>query len=464
MVGPYRIVRRWASGDTSHVYLARRSDSGTLVALKMLRAERSGIDEHRRRFEREGVLAQRVRHDHLVETHEVVDEKGERAIVMELLQGETLHDVLGALHPHRRMPAALALEITFRLAEALHHLHQLGAIHGDVCPANVMLTHDGRVKLLDFGGRCEGITTYAAPEQARGDAVDPRADVFGLGLVLFELLTGYRVRKGQGGSEIVADAIFGSIPSLSQLVVSDPELDEIVMRAVAQDPKDRYPTAEAFAQAIFAYRERVVPGLDLAGKLSDVMAETFGHRPHKGVSFETAEDRTSDETLGAFPPLGHADPGDAIEQVLRSGPRRDAFPFVEPLSQLPGASTGDLGWGAERTNSKLEALTPPQRRTWLAVIGVSLISSALMIAGSILFSGPKTRSLVLESKPPAAKVFLDGRLAGETPVELEIPEDERTRVVIDREGFQRLEIDVPPGDEPVHLLGALERKTKLPEN
>lgn len=461
-IGPYRIVRHWASGDTSHVYLARREDTATLVALKMLHADRSGLEEHRRRFRREGEIAQQVSHAHLVTTHEVIDTEGEIAIVMELLQGETLHDLIGALHPQRRMPAALALEIAHRLADGLHHLHQLGAVHGDVCPANVVLTHDGRVKLVDLGGRCEGITTYAAPEQARREAIDRRADVFALGLILFELLTGHRVRKGSGGSEVAADAIFGSVPPLSQLVVSDPELDEIVMRALAPDPNARYPTAEAFSQAILAYRERVVPGLDLQTKLSELMDQSFEWGPRPCFPEDRDDEPPGARLLYAFPPLGFTDPGDAIEQVLRAAPRRDAFPFVEPLLQLPATSTGDLSWGGERTNSKLESLAPPKQKTWLVVIGASLILSAVMLAGSILLFGPNTRALILESKPPAAKVFLNGRLAGETPVELEISRYEKTRVVVEREGFRRLEIEVPPGEQPVHLMSGLEKKTAPP--
>src|SRR5690606_15198759 len=135
-----------------------------------------------------------------------------------------------------------------------------------------------RVKLLDLGGRCEGVTTYASPEQARGDPIDHRSDVFSLGLILFELLTGHRVRQGSGGAEIAADAISGTVPKLSQFVVSDPELDAIVMRAVAHDPGARFSSAESFAAALQAYRRRVVPTLALEEMLSAMMAESFGAR------------------------------------------------------------------------------------------------------------------------------------------------------------------------------------------
>ncbi len=378
-IGAYRIVRRWARGDTSHVYLARRGESTTLVALKTLCADRAHDLEQQRRFAREAALAEAADHEHLIQAFESFDHQGERFLATEFLHGETLHDVLST--SHRRMPAALALEIAHRLARGLHRLHQLGSVHGDLCPANVILTYDGRVKIIDLGGHCEGTSAYVAPEQARGEPLDPRADIFSLGLILIELLSGRRVRDGWSETEIVASAISSSVPHLSELVESDPDLDGLVMKAVARDRDHRYSDAAAFAMALLAYRERVVPGLELEAKLSGFMA-SLG-RSASVLSAQLPGNRRSalgDPLLAKVPPLGHSDPSVLIETVLRAPLGR---PLADPIV------TDTITWN-ERTSSTTNDLGPEVRRnvpirSIAAIgIGVTLVACAVMLAWVLL--------------------------------------------------------------------------------
>jgi serine/threonine protein kinase len=373
-IGSYRIVRHWASGDTSQIYLARRDENATLIALKTLRAEHAHDREQVKRFAREAEIAERCTHEHLVQSFESFEHEGARYLAMEFLHGETLHDILRAIHPQRRLPAAVALELAHRLARALHHLHRLGAIHGDVCPANVVITYEGQAKLVDLGGRCHGSSAYAAPEQARGARIDARADVFSLGLILLELLTGHRIREGHSEKEIAAMAISGSVPRLSDLVETDPDLEALVMMAVAHDRNDRFPDAESFADALLAYRERAVPNLVLESKLADFMAECFAGRA-RSLSAYLAGDRPTlakDRLVRSAPPLGCSDPGPLIEAALRTHVTRGGSPFIEPI-------TGDVGWSNERTASG--DLAPlPVRPSWVLPAGVALIIFALVAA------------------------------------------------------------------------------------
>jgi eukaryotic-like serine/threonine-protein kinase len=363
-VGEYRIVRHWASGDTSQVYLARRGESATLIALKTPSAERSHQRDRAERFAHEVNVAERADHDNVVQSFESFEHGGERFLAMEFLHGETLHDVLRAIHPERRMPAAVALEMIQRLARGLDHLHSLGALHGDVCPANVILTYDGRVKLIDLGGRCEGTSAYTAPEQARGEAIDARADIFSLGLILFELLTGQRV----------ATAIPGAIPRLSDLVETDPELDALVMTALANDRRERFPTAEAFAEALLAYRARAVPGLIFESKLTDFMEQNFSGRARSLASY-LAGDRprlAKDRLVSSVPPLGYSDPIAMIEAALRAqGTRLAPVHFADPA-----ISTGDVGWSGERTNTSDLRAALTRSHWWIVGLGLVLIAGA----------------------------------------------------------------------------------------
>jgi serine/threonine-protein kinase len=377
-VGAYRIVRHWASGDTSQIYLARREESSTLVALKRLRADRAHDREQAEWFARQIEVAERADHEHVVRSLESFEHEGVSYLAMEFLHGETLHDILRAIHPARRMPAAVALELVRRLALAVHHLHQLGAIHGDVCPANVIITHDGRVKLIDLGGRCQGSSAYAAPEQARGEAIDARADVFSLGLILFELLTGHRVRHGHSEKEIAAAAISGSVPRLSELVEADPELEALVTAAAANSRRSRFSDPMALADALLAYRESAVPGLSFESKLADFMEQNFSSRA-RSLDAHLAGNRSrldGDRIVLAAPPLGATDPAPLIEAALRTHHTRASNPFAEPI-------TGDIGWSNERTSPN--DLAPAARRpSWLVAFGSMLFVIAALVVAFLL--------------------------------------------------------------------------------
>jgi len=270
-VGPYRILGLLGEGAMGRVFRAERD--GRQVALKLLRREHLRSRLLLDRFFREARAVSRIRHPHIVEVVEVGDERGpeglERAYcVMELLEGKTL----GALFRERSLDVKRSVGIAMQVCEALEAAHSTGVVHRDVKPDNVFIvSRRGAdwVKLLDFGiaklirvgpemsrtpATVIGTPHYMAPEQATGDPVDGRTDLYAMGVVLYELLAGRRPGRIRGAPEpLPADTPSGEpIPS----VLARPILD-----CLAQDPAGRPPSAGALRSALAA----AVPGVVTPG-------------------------------------------------------------------------------------------------------------------------------------------------------------------------------------------------------
>ena len=276
----YRVIQLLGSGGTGQVYLAELcSPAGSSVtgksapprrrfALKVLRKEHRGEPELVARFEREAVAAARIHHPNVLaieaaEAHGEGDEERPRFFVMELLVGLDLADTLAF---SGKLGAARSVRVAEGAALGLGAAHAAGVIHRDVKPENLFLVHapDGReqVKVLDFGfshlpgdggearGRVVGTPEYMAPEQARGAPADPRADVYSLGVVLYEMLTG-RVPFAGEYPEVAQRHARERPPPLHRPNVSA-DLDSVVRRALEKAPTARFPTMEAFRRALLA--------------------------------------------------------------------------------------------------------------------------------------------------------------------------------------------------------------------
>jgi serine/threonine-protein kinase len=280
-LGRYRIDAIIGQGAMGVVYRAFDPVIDRWVALKVVRLPFAATPEDRtlaeQRFLREASLAGKLSHPNTVVVHDFGwDEQYDVPfIALEYLEGRTLTDVIAnGPRPEWRD----ALRIVARVAEALAHAHAQGVVHRDVKPANVMLLPTGEPKILDFGiartssaaltgaNDTWGTPSYMSPEQVTGAVVDARSDLFSLGSLCFELLTGRPAWEGQNVPQIVARIAFQEPPRASRLEPALPvEVDVLLSRALARDPARRYPDARAFAEDIGdlladrALRER--PGL-----------------------------------------------------------------------------------------------------------------------------------------------------------------------------------------------------------
>ena len=272
-LGNYEIVSPLGAGGMGEVYRARDLRLGRDVALKVLPANVAADAGRVARFEHEARTVAGLNHPNIVTLFSVEDEDSTRFLTMELVEGESLDGVVAA----GGLPVTRVVELGIALAEALAAAHDKGVVHRDLKPANVMLTREGRVKVLDFGlaklqapdsgpdateaptlaaplsaaGQVMGTVPYMAPEQVRGEAVDSRTDLFALGIVLYELATGRRPFVGatQG---VISSAILRDTPAaLTSLRTDAPaDLERIVARCLEKDPRARFQAARDVSEEL----------------------------------------------------------------------------------------------------------------------------------------------------------------------------------------------------------------------
>src|SRR6266446_5913268 len=261
-LGPYEIVAPLGAGGMGEVYRARDTKLGREVALKLLPPLFTADADRVERFKREARLLASLNHPHIGAIYGFEDADNVPALVLELVEGDTLYDRV------RRGPLPLpeALAVARQIAEALDAAHRAAIIHRDLKPSNIKITPDGVVKVLDFGlakalaaegsssdlsksatmtagatimGAVLGTAAYMSPEQARGQAVDKRTDIWAFGCVLYEMLTGHVTFPGETVSDTIA-AILGRAPDWAALPATTlPMVARLLKRSLEKDPKRR---------------------------------------------------------------------------------------------------------------------------------------------------------------------------------------------------------------------------------
>ncbi len=286
--GKYRVLVELGQGGTAIVYLAvARGPSGfnKLVVLKALKKNLANDPEFRNMFLNEARLAARLNHPNIVQTNEVADDEGVPVIVMEYLEGQPLSNILVRGRGGSLSLAAHLRIITDSLA-GLHYAHEvtdfdgtpLGVVHRDMTPHNVFVTFEGQVKVLDFGiaklgtsmietqaGVIKGKLRYMPPEQISGESIDRRADIYAVGVMLWEAAAGERLWKGHSDATIMNRVLNGEIPSPREKQPELPEeLERICMKSLASDRNQRYATAADLEQDL----ETFITSLGPEGRIS----------------------------------------------------------------------------------------------------------------------------------------------------------------------------------------------------
>jgi serine/threonine-protein kinase len=270
-LGRYKVLKELGRGAMGVVYLGKDPTIQRLVAIKTLRLDGADdpkeLQEFKTRFYREAESTGRLSHPNIVTIYDAGEEQGLAFIAMEYLEGTTLKD---RCRKDALLPPKEAVDVVTTAAEALDHAHAQGIVHRDIKPANIMVTKDRQVKVMDFGiakmanttktttGVMLGTPGYMSPEQVAGKPVDGRTDIYSLGLVLFELLTGQKVYQAENLTALLYKIVHEPPPALT-IVRADlsPDLQPIFDRVLHKDPVHRYYRAREFAQALRATARRL---------------------------------------------------------------------------------------------------------------------------------------------------------------------------------------------------------------
>ena len=412
-VGDYRLIATLGRGGMADVYLAVRSGMEgfhKLVVIKRLRTDLVN-QPHGAKFRAllldEARLAARLGHPNIVQTFEVGEQQGQPFLAMEYLDGQPLSQVLArARSAERALPVEIALQIVSDALAGLAYAHDLAnfdgtplsIVHRDVSPQNVFWTYDGAIKLVDFGvakfalntaetevGIVKGKLTYMAPEQARGQAVDRRADVFVAGIVLWELLSGRRLLRAPTQAASLERLLFEELPSLSRVAPEQgPALAAICDRALERDVDRRYPTAaemRADVERVLAERSPRRPDLagyiqplfvderaEMAARIREALAGR-GELVALSAPCDTETASRDVDVPGSSPRMARATSAPSSAIAATSGPA-DAIAATSPagsLSQVPIAAA-------------------PHRRRWL--FGLAAAAACIIAADVLLWRHP----------------------------------------------------------------------------
>ena len=362
--GRYRILRKLGSGGMANVYLAEDEELGRRVAIKILNDRYAEDDLFIERFRREAKSAAGLSHPNIVSIYDRGEAEGTYYIAMEVIEGRSLKELImtrGAL------PIGTAVAYAKQLLEALRFAHRHGIIHRDIKPHNVLVSTDQhakanepRLKVTDFGiarhgpsqmteaGSIMGTAQYLSPEQARGAPVTAASDLYSAGIVLYEMLTGKVPFSGDSAIEIAMKHVNDlPTPPSSLRPEIPPELDQIVLRALAKDPADRYQTAEEFIEDL----ERVEAGLPISRATSTAATALLAGAAGGLVAGESTE---------------------LLSELLSETPTRVVAPPPPPSTprrppDYPPASPYDE--------------PPRKRRRWVPWLLVALLIAAAALAG-----------------------------------------------------------------------------------
>lgn len=247
----YEIVKSIGEGGMANVYLANDTILDRKVAIKVLRGDLSNDEKFIRRFQREALSVSNLSHQNIVEVYDVGEEDGQHYIVMEYIEGKTLKKLL---QKRGSLTLAEVNDIMLQLTDGLAHAHDAYIIHRDIKPQNIMIQDDGLVKITDFGiamalnatqltqtNSVMGSVHYLPPEQANGKTSTIKSDIYSLGILMYELLTGSVPFKGDNAVEIALKHLKEKIPSIRRQNPTIPQsVENIVLKATAKNPKNRY--------------------------------------------------------------------------------------------------------------------------------------------------------------------------------------------------------------------------------
>jgi len=446
--GEYKLERLLGKGGMGAVFLAQDLTLDREVAIKVLPPDIS-LDEHVvKRFQQEAKTAAKLDHPNIIPIYRVESDGGLNYFVMKYVAGTSLEDVLEQKQP---LTADYIQRVLWEAACALGHAHQRGIVHRDVKPANIMFDHDGRVMLTDFGiskalqaasaftgtGMIIGTPHYMAPEQAKGQQVDGRADQYSMGVVGYRMITGQLPFGGDSVHTILYKHIFEPAPRTSSIRQDmPPHLSEAISRALAKEVDQRYATMEDFATAVW-------PEQPVTAPTKGAKASSTSRRPPPRTKGPITADAPTEVTNAPTTPIPRAG-----MKVGGPAPKKSRAGLFVGVAVVAVAGVG----GYLALANKQSAAPPPATPTQTAPAPVETVR--VTAPPPVTQTPPRRQTTPRQTTPPpppapaAAEgfitvnsdppgtVFIDNRDVGSTPVvEYTVPAG-RHSIRVERPGYK----------------------------
>ncbi|WP_426750826.1 serine/threonine protein kinase [Myxococcus sp. Y35] len=392
--GKYQLLKKLATGGMAEVWLARQTGIEGFhknLVVKRILPHLAEDREFVEMFRNEALIAARFNHPNIAQVYEFGEANGTYYIAMEFIHGEDLGRVMRkAASTGQWVARPLAIRIVAAACEGLHYAHSrtddagrpLRVVHRDISPQNILISFDGSVKLVDFGiakaadqasltksGAIKGKFAYMAPEQAAGKPLDGRADIFAIGLVLYELLTGVRPLKRDSELATLQAAMECAIAAPSQVADVPEEMDPVVMRAIAKNADDRYRDARQFQMAleeILVGQRWVAGSVQISELMETLFAERLAEEKAQGQVVPVGEDSANSGT-----PMPPTPPPQ--ERGRSRSPAADmsweAPPGEAPVRERARGSSSRTSMAPRRTSAAAPAVEPDEHE-WEAPSGI----------------------------------------------------------------------------------------------
>jgi len=484
-LGRYRLLNELGRGAMGHVFLAHDPKIDRNVALKTIQIlaalPEADRQETRDRVFREARAAGKLLHPGIVTLFDVGEAEGMLYLAMEHVQGETL-DAL--CRPDRLLPSETVAEMVAGIAEALEYAHHVGILHRDIKPANLIRVSEDRAKIMDFGlaraaegqvtqdGALLGTPSYMSPEQIRGETLDGRSDLFSLGVVLFELLTGEKPFPGDSVSSIIYRIVNEPPRDINALADRVPgPLRGFLKRALAKDREDRFPQGGAFAAAL----RQCVAGVEVVA--SDALVQLDGASTEEALPPRRSSRQKTSSSKPYFVLLLLLIAATAVGWVFRDRLPLDKLPLSflrfepaivwlettvrteppdlpllvggEPLDAAGGGLVRFSAEGDPVVVSTHQGCRTVERRLEPADAGGEVV----LLVESERFEG------TFDPGVPGATVSVNGKRAGATPLDLTLDLCESNALLVSAAGYHDATLNLEAQVRPVEVRTALARLT-----
>lgn len=403
--GRYRIEAFVARGGMATVYRGADLRLDRTVAVKVMHPSFATDPGFVERFEREARAAARLSSPYVVGVHDQGTDAGLTYLVMEYVPGHTVRDVL---RTHGPLPPAQALAIVDPVLEALAAAHRAGYIHRDVKPENVLISDDGRVKVTDFGlaraiegadsgkthGLLLGTVAYLSPEQVEHDRTDARSDVYGAGILLFELVTGQVPFSASAPMQVAYKHVHEDVPAPSSVRAGVPaEVDALVQRATRRQPDARFPDADAFLHAVRDLRRSLPPAQPWSPAPNDTLVVARPEPPAPAAEARPAPGSGARAAGAAAAGVAGAMAGAGAAGLVADATRSERPGWQPGVGEGapqagPGSGSGDAQDGHATTVSAATAAADPRqprrrhRGRWLAAVALlSVVGVVFLVLG-----------------------------------------------------------------------------------